>query len=285
MAEYALVDPDLLATCPPDLIAANGMDALTQLLESYLSIRANPVTDALALAGLAAVRDGLLAWYQGGAEATAGRERMALAALLSGICLAQTGLGSVHGLAQPLGSLFPIPHGVVCGTLVAAATRINIAALREREPASPALDKYATVGRLLAGQPSAKTARRTRVTAGAAVDVSVGKAAEVVADVTNQVATFGAGHAAGDGAAVQAGAIEALLATLEAWTELMRLPTLDRLGVTAADFPRIVAASRNSSMKTNPLVLTDAEIERLLALRLAEGPPVPGGRERPSGPV
>lgn len=292
MAEVALVDPDLLATCPPALIAANGMDALTQLLESYLSIRANPVTDALALAGLAAVRDGLLAWYQGGAEAAAGRERMALAALLSGVCLAQTGLGSVHGLAQPLGSLFPIPHGVVCGTLVAAATRVNIAALREREPASPALDKYATVGRLLAGQPLAMAESGAvvagAVAAGAAdgvvAGVTAGIAADVVADVATRgavkVATYGAGNAA-----AKADAVEALLATLEAWTELMRLPTLDRLGVTAADFPRIIAASRNSSMKTNPLVLTDAEIEGILALRLAEGRTVPSGGERTPGPA
>ncbi len=285
MAEVALVDPDLLATCPPALIAANGMDALTQLLESYLSVRANPLTDALALAGLAAVRDGLLAWYQGGAEAVAGRERMALAALLSGICLAQTGLGSVHGLAQPLGSLFPIPHGVVCGTLVAAATRVNIAALREREPASPALDKYATVGRLLVGQPSAHAAGWADVAAGVAADVSVGEALDVAAVMANQVAPFGAGDAAGDRVAVKADALEVLLATLEDWTRLMRLPTLDRLGVTAADFPRIVAASRNSSMKTNPLVLTDAEIERLLALRLAEGRTVPSGGERTPGPA
>ncbi len=285
MAEVALVDPDLLATCPPDLIAANGMDALTQLLESYLSVRANPLTDALALAGLAAVRDGLLAWYQGGAEAVAGRERMALAALLSGICLAQTGLGSVHGLAQPLGSLFPIPHGVVCGTLVAAATRVNIAALREREPAGPALAKYATVGRLLAGQRSAHAAGWGDVAAGVTADVSVGEALDVAAVVANQVASFGEGDAAGARVAVKADALEVLLATLEDWTRLMRLPTLDRLDVTAADFPRIVAASRNSSMKTNPLVLTDAEIEHLLTLRLPEERTVPSGGEPTPGPA
>ena len=285
MAEVALVDPDLLATCPPALIAANGMDALTQLLESYLSVRANPLTDALALAGLAAVRDGLLAWYQGGAEAVAGRERMALAALLSGICLAQTGLGSVHGLAQPLGSLFPIPHGVVCGTLVAAATRVNIAALREREPDGPALAKYATVGRLLAGQRSAHAAGWADVAAGVTPDVSVGEALDVAAVVATQVAPFGAGDAAGDRVAVKADALEVLLATLEDWTRLMRLPTLDRLGVTAADFPRIIAASRNSSMKTNPLVLTDAEIERILTLRLAEERTVQSGGERAPGPA
>ncbi len=222
MAEYAILDPDLLATCPPDLIAANGMDAFTQLLEAYVSIRANPVTDALALAGLEAVRDGLLPWYQGGEGAAAGRERMALAALLSGICLAQAGLGSVHGLAQPLGSFFPIAHGVVCGTLVAAATRVNCEVLSARAPGHPALAKYATVGHLLGADPqeSDDSAR------------------------------------------------EYLLSTLEAWTQIMNLPLLGALGVTEGDFPSILAHSRGSSMKTNPITLHDTEIERILRMRL-----------------
>jgi len=149
VAEVAIVDPDLLAGCPPALIAANGMDALTQLLEAYVSTRASPFTDALALSGLEAARDGLVDWYEGGTGAATGRERMAYAALLSGICLAQAGLGSVHGLAQPLGTLFPIPHGVVCGTLLAAATRVNIEALRAGAPRHPALARYARAGRLL----------------------------------------------------------------------------------------------------------------------------------------
>ena len=149
---YALLDPDLLATCPPPQIAANAMDALTQLLESYVSIKANPFTDALAESGLRAVREGLFAWYEGEADAAAGRERMAYAALLSGVCLAQTGLGSVHGLASPLGAFFPIPHGVVCGTLVGAATRANLAALRERDPGNPAWRKYARAGDILHGR-------------------------------------------------------------------------------------------------------------------------------------
>ena len=146
---YAVLDPDLLASCPPDLIAANGMDALTQLLESYVSSRANPFSDALALSGLEIVRDGLLPWYLQEEGAAEGRAAMAYGALLSGITLAQVGLGSVHGLASPLGAYFPIPHGVVCGTLVAAATEINIIALRRRAPNHPALEKYATAGRLI----------------------------------------------------------------------------------------------------------------------------------------
>lgn len=223
VAEYAIVDPDLLATCPPALIAANGMDAFTQLLESYVSTRANPITDALALRGLEAVRDGLLAWHEGGASAAAGRERMALAALLSGICLAQAGLGSVHGLAQPLGSFFPIPHGVVCGTLVGAATRVNLEAMQARCPEHPALAKYAQVGRLLGGARDAD----------------------------------------------EATARDRLLDTLDDWTRRLDLPLLADLGVAEDDFARIVAHSRGSSMKTNPIELSDAEVERILRLRHA----------------
>lgn len=147
---YALVDPELLATCPPAQIAANGMDALTQLIESYVSSKANPYTDALALSGIRAVKNGFFAAWRGdGDDAAAGRGAMAYGALLSGITLAQVGLGSVHGLASPLGAFFPIPHGVVCGTLLAVATEVNIRALRERAATGAALAKYAELGRLL----------------------------------------------------------------------------------------------------------------------------------------
>ncbi|GAB4175005.1 MAG: iron-containing alcohol dehydrogenase [Rhodocyclaceae bacterium] len=220
VAAHAIVDPDLAASCPAALVAANGMDAFTQLLEAYVSRRAGPMSDALALSGLRAVRDGLLDWYEG--NTAAGREQMAWAALASGICLAQAGLGSVHGLASPLGAFFPIPHGVVCGTLVAAATRANIEVMQAREPDNPALAKYARAGRLLSGE-----------------------------------------AAAGDDAA------RALLVeTLIGWTRRLALPRLGELGVGEADIGRIVAASRGSSMKTNPVVLSDAEIAAILRARL-----------------
>jgi alcohol dehydrogenase len=126
------------------------MDAFTQLLESYVSRRASPFTDALASSGMRAFRDGFWdAWAGEGGSAGPAYERLAYASLCSGITLAQCGLGSVHGLASPLGAFFPIPHGVVCGTLVAVATQVNIAALRAREPDNPALHKYAEAGVLL----------------------------------------------------------------------------------------------------------------------------------------
>jgi len=162
VAQHALVDPDLLIGCPPELIAANGMDALTQLVESWTSLRANPFTDALALSGLEAARDALLPWYEnagGPADITeAARSRMAYASLISGITLAQVGLGAVHGLASPLGAFFPIPHGVVCGTLLAEATDINIRAMRERDRHNPALARYARLAEILLGLERASAA-------------------------------------------------------------------------------------------------------------------------------
>ncbi len=150
VARVAIVDPDLLASCPKSLLAADGMDAFTQLLESYVSTNASRFTDALAFSGLQAFREGFwAAWETGHPDAAAGYGHMAYASLMSGITLAQAGLGSVHGLASPLGAYFPIPHGVVCGTLVAEATAVNLRALREREPDSVALAKYARISELL----------------------------------------------------------------------------------------------------------------------------------------
>ncbi|PKM45184.1 MAG: alcohol dehydrogenase [Gammaproteobacteria bacterium HGW-Gammaproteobacteria-1] len=220
----ALVDPQLLAACPPHLIAAQGLDAFTQLLESYVSLRANPFTDALAWSGLEAIAGGFWAAWEGGdtPAAAAGRSAMAYAALLSGITLAQVGLGSVHGLAQPLGSLFPVPHGVACGTMLAAATATNLQALRERAPESAALAKYARVGRLLGG--------------GTALD--------------------------------DERAAQALVSTLAAWIEKLNLPRLGDFGISAEDIPAIVAASRNNSMKSNPVLLNDGEIAAMVRQRL-----------------
>lgn len=220
--EYAIVDPDLLTTCTPEMIAANGMDAFTQLLESYVSTRANPMTDALAMSGMQAARDGLFAWYEGGDGAAAGREKMAYAALLSGICLAQTGLGSVHGLASPLGAFFPIPHGVVCGSLLAAAAKVNIDVMQARDSDNPALRKYTEVGKLLRGR--------------AHVD--------------------------------EVGARVFLIHILNEWTRRLNLPDLATLGVGQADLARVVANCRGSSMKTNPVVLADEEVTRLLQMRM-----------------
>lgn len=146
VAALTIIDPLLFHSCPPPLIAMNGMDALTQLMESYVSTRSNPLTDALAISGVKAVKQGLFRWYRGDEE---GAAYMAYAALLSGITLAQTGLGVVHGIASPLGAMFPIPHGVACGSTLATATETNIKAMLEREKANPAIYKYKELSLLL----------------------------------------------------------------------------------------------------------------------------------------
>jgi alcohol dehydrogenase class IV len=155
VARVALVDPDLLASCSKRQIAANGMDAFTQLLESYVSLKASPPTDALAWSGMQAFCHGFwAAWERDHPQASEGYCQTAYASLMSGITLAQAGLGSVHGLASPLGAFFPMPHGMVCGTLLAEATAVNVRALRERAENTVALDKYAQVGRLLSDAPT-----------------------------------------------------------------------------------------------------------------------------------
>jgi len=149
VARHIVLDPELTLSCPPEVTAACGMDAFTQLLESYVSGRANPMTDALAASGMRLVRDHLVTAVERGSDLPA-RSSMLYASAISGLTLANAGLGSVHGLASPMGAFFPIPHGVVCGTLLYAASRLNIVAMQAREPHNPGLRKYADTGRLLA---------------------------------------------------------------------------------------------------------------------------------------
>ena len=148
VAHTAIVDPQFLRDAPRELMAAQGMDAFTQLLESYVSRRANPITDALAWSGIEAFVEGFFPLIEGDFRADEDLARVAYASLISGICLAQAGLGSVHGLAAPLGARYPIPHGVACGTLLAEAVDINIRLLQQQDQQSPALSKYARVGSL-----------------------------------------------------------------------------------------------------------------------------------------
>ena len=153
--DLALVDPELILSCPPAVTAACSLDALTQLLEAYVSTQASPLSDALAWSGLEHAKAGLIPAFTHGATDLAARSHMAYAAFLSGVALANAGLGVVHGLAGPIGAYHTIPHGVVCGTLLAEATRLTIETLFATPDQNPvALEKYAKVGVLLSGQAS-----------------------------------------------------------------------------------------------------------------------------------
>jgi alcohol dehydrogenase class IV len=147
----ALVDPLLSASCPPPVTAASGLDALTQCLEPFVSVRATPLTDGLAREGLRRAGLGLRAAYADGGDLTA-RADMATCALLGGMALANAKLGAVHGLAGVIGGTADVPHGFACAALLAPVIEANVRALR---PGSPVLDRYAEAAGLLTGQSGA----------------------------------------------------------------------------------------------------------------------------------
>lgn len=146
--QVAIVDPALALSCPPGVTATSGMDAFTQLLESFLSTSASPLTDALAREGLRTVVVALPAVVADGQDLTA-RSGMAYAALLSGITLANAGLGTVHGFASSIGGRHRVPHGVICGTLTGAVNRRTVDKIIASGSHSRVLEKYAAVGKML----------------------------------------------------------------------------------------------------------------------------------------
>jgi alcohol dehydrogenase len=217
MPAWAVIDPALMVSLPAKQIAANGLDAITQLIEGYTSTNATMLTDALALDGLRRALPALPKWVSNPHDVNAATD-MAYAALVSGMVLAHTGLGAVHGLAAPLGAFFPIPHGVACGILLAETTTANIHALEVLDKHHPTLARYADIGRILMDQPM----------------------------LTDHAAT------------------QALVAQLHQWQQAFNLPCLSDFGMTAAGIGLVVANSRGNSMKTNPVVLSDAVLSEIL---------------------
>ncbi|MGC9342875.1 MAG: iron-containing alcohol dehydrogenase [Bacteroidales bacterium] len=144
--DVAILDPELTLECPKDITAASGMDCFTQLTEAFLSDKASAYTDAFAREGLKAIKTSLVRSVKNGDDIEA-RTGMSYAALNSGICLANAGLGTVHGFASTIGGEYDIPHGLVCGTLMAAANRVTVRELRKQERGE-ALRKYVELGKL-----------------------------------------------------------------------------------------------------------------------------------------
>ncbi len=264
--DIAVIDPELALHCPPEVTAACGMDAFTQLLEAYVSPIASPLSDALAWSGLECVARSLLPVCGEGAEDLAAREDMAYAALMSGIVLANAGLGIVHGLASPIGGRFAIPHGVVCGTLMAAATAANIARLEaEYGEAHPALKKYARVGALLGHPPYPP------VHGGVGLDDRSIPARHGGVGLDDRSIPARHGGVGIDDRSIPArhggvgrGAL-LLIERLTEWTEALRIPRLGAYGIAAADLPCIAAQAEN---KNNPVPLSSEEILRILEKRI-----------------
>jgi alcohol dehydrogenase class IV len=213
LPRIALVDPDLLIGAPPEVLRSSGLDALSQLIEPFLSIRANPVSDALAREGIVRSARSLQRAVRGDASASE-REDLALASLFGGLCLANSGLGAVHGLAAPAGGMFHAPHGAVCAALLPHALDVNLRALRERDENGRGLARFRELAGLLSGAP-----------------------------------------AADGGEAV---------AWVQTLCRELSVPGLSAYGMTAGDVPDLVAKAKvASSMRANPIALTDAELTEI----------------------
>jgi alcohol dehydrogenase class IV len=155
LPRVALVDPELTYGLPPAVTASTGLDALTQLIEPYVSARANPLVDPLCVDGIRRVAGALRSAYHDGADREA-RHDMSLASLFGGLALANAGLGVVHGFAAPLGGRWNAPHGALCAAVLPHGMAANIAALRARAPNHPALERYAAIAVLLTGREVAR---------------------------------------------------------------------------------------------------------------------------------
>ncbi len=214
LPRLAVVDPQLTHSMPPAVTASTGLDALTQVLEPYVSNQPNPMTDALCREGLQRAARSLRCAYEDGRDVAA-REDMALVSLFGGLALANAKLGAVHGFAGPLGGLFPAPHGVICARLLPPVMEANVRALQARMPDSPTLARYDEVAQLVTG----------KVTA-----------------------------AAVDG-----------VAWVQHLCEALGVPPLSDFGLTEEDIPSVVGKAKNaSSMKGNPIMLTDEELTHVL---------------------
>jgi alcohol dehydrogenase class IV len=214
LPRLAVVDPALTLTLPPAATAASGLDALTQLIEPYVSARANPLADGFCVEGMKRVARSLRRACEEGGDAAA-REDMAFGSLCGGLALATAGLGAVHGFANPIGGLFGAPHGAVCAALLPHVMAANVHALRTRQPGHPALARFDAIARLLTGRPQATAA---------------------------------------DG-----------ITWVRELVQALQIPGLRACGATSADTAAIVAAAtRASSMKTNPVPLTPDELAAIV---------------------
>jgi alcohol dehydrogenase class IV len=215
LPKVALVDPDLLVGVPKPTIAASGMDALSQLIEPLLSLRANPFTDALARDGIRRSARSLSRAYQEGMDDPGVRDDLALASLFGGVCLANSGLGAVHGLAAAAGARLSAPHGAVCAAVLAAAMDVNLRALRQRAPGHSALGRMNEVAALLTDR----------------------------SDATPEDA----------------------IVWLQELTSALSIPGLASYGLDQEQISAVVAAAQKaSSMRGNPIELSDEEVREIV---------------------
>ncbi len=214
LPRVALLDPELTWSMPKAVTASTGLDAITQVIEPFVSNAASPVTDALCRDAIARGARAIRRAFESGEDREA-RSDMALTSLFGGIALANAKLGAVHGFAGPIGGTFESPHGAVCARLLPLVMEANVRALRARSPGSPILERYHEVARLVTGDPRALA------------DDGIRWAAELADD--------------------------------------LGIPSLSRYGMKEEHVTLLASKSaRASSMKGNPIVLTEEELEEIL---------------------
>ncbi len=213
LPDLAVVDPELTYSMPPSITASTGLDALTQILESFVSVKSNPFTDALCLDGLERAASSLRQAFEDGSN-TIARENMAIVSLFGGLALANSKLGAVHGFAGPMGAMFSAPHGVICARLLPFVMEVNVRVLQRRS-SQPFLLRYNEVAKVLTGKSDARAE-----------------------DGTDWIFD--------------------LCKTLD-------VPELSNFGITKDHFGELVARSKKaSSMKGNPVKLSDEELTEIL---------------------
>ena len=213
LPDLAVVDPELTYSMPPSLTASTGLDALTQVLEPFVSVKSNPLTDTLCIEGLKRAAHSLRRAFRDGSD-TKAREDMAIVSLFGGLALANSKLGAIHGIAGSMGGMFPVPHGVICARLLPFVVEVNIKALR-RNNSQQSLLRYDQVAQVLTGNPNAK-------------------AEEGIAGIYDLC-------------------------------DALDIPGLSDFGITEDHFPPLVSRSKKaSSMKGNPINLTDEELTEIL---------------------
>ena len=216
LPDVALIDPSLTRDVPPHVTASTGLDALTQVIEPYISRRRNPMTDGFCLEGIPRAAHALQQAYLDGSDADARRD-MAITSLMGGLALTNAGLGAVHGFAGPFGGMFHAPHGAICAALLPHVLEVNRKALVARALEDEALSRLERIGKLVTSDPSAN-------------------AQEGISWIRNLV-------------------------------EALQIPALRTYGFARGDFPDVIEkANVSSSMRGNPIELTEIELEEILEL-------------------
>ena len=249
MPDAALVDPELTLTMPRLLTISCGLDAVSQLIESYTSTKADASLDSLALKALSGASEGLLPLCLDRGNDISLRGKMSYAALVSGITLSRAGLGAVHGIAGPLGGLFPVPHGVACGKLLFPVMTFVVKKIID-EKNLVAQKRFADIGRLLTDDAGSEDilCRKTQISKTKCIEICKSNNPAASGGYNNEDYTRGC---------------KQFLDVLNKWTRTLKLPQLSYFGMTAADMAKAISLSDS---KNSPAILSKEEMKVILEI-------------------